>query len=149
MRPARSARFFLTAIGLWSGFEVAELWRSNAFKSSYALPVLHQGTLYGFSGRFLTAVDAASGELVFRERLRPSPGRIYASPLAADGKIYLVNTEGKAAVLKAGAEWEVLTVNDLREEVSATTAISDGRIFVRTKTTLYCFGKGPPATSMN
>jgi len=43
-------------------------------------------------------------------------------------------------VLKAGAQWEVLAVNDLREECNATPAISAGRIFVRTHETLYAFG---------
>jgi hypothetical protein len=43
-------------------------------------------------------------------------------------------------VLKAAAEWEVLQVNDLGEEIRATPALSDGRIYVRTHSSLYCFG---------
>ena len=44
-------------------------------------------------------------------------------------------------VLKAGAQWEVLSVNDLAEETHATPALSNGRIYVRTRGQLYCFGK--------
>jgi len=47
---------------------------------------------------------------------------------------------GKISVLKAGAQWEVLKVNDLAEEIHATPALSDGRIYVRTRGSLYCFG---------
>ena len=41
--------------------------------------------------------------------------------------------------LKAGAQWEVLAVNDVADEVNATPALSDGRVYVRTRSALYCF----------
>ena len=47
---------------------------------------------------------------------------------------------GKTTVLKAGAQWEVLSASDLDETVQATPAIADGRIYVRTETALYAFG---------
>jgi len=53
--------------------------------------------------------------------------------------VYLANTEGKITVLKAGAEWEVLAVNEIDDEVNATPALSDGRVYVRTHGALYCF----------
>ena len=59
--------------------------------------------------------------------------------MAADNKVFLANTEGKITVLKSGAQWEVLKVNDLAEEIHATPALSDGRIYVLTRGTLYCF----------
>ena len=67
----------------------------------------------------------------------------YASPVAADGKIYTISEEGKAAVIRAGAQWELLAVNDLGDETFATPAFSDGRIFVRTRSTLYSFAAKP------
>ena len=60
--------------------------------------------------------------------------------MAADGKVYLASDDGKITVLKAGGQWEVLGVNDLGDEIRATPALSDGRIFVRTKGAVYCFG---------
>ena len=60
--------------------------------------------------------------------------------MAADGKVYLASDDGKITVLKAGGQWEVLSVNDLGDEIRATPALSDGRIFVRTKGAVYCFG---------
>jgi outer membrane protein assembly factor BamB len=68
-------------------------------------------------------------------------GEYYASPVAADGKLFLSSGEGKISVLKAAANWEVLQVNDLGEEIHATPALSDGRIYVRTHSSLYCFGQ--------
>lgn len=58
----------------------------------------------------------------------------------ADGKVFLTTSEGKITVLKAAAEWDVLQVNDLADEVHATPALGDGGIYVRTHGTLYCFG---------
>lgn len=52
---------------------------------------------------------------------------------------YVTNQEGKVTVLKAAAQWEILAINDLDDEVFATPAIDRGRIYLRTRGTLYCF----------
>ena len=59
----------------------------------------------------------------------------------ADGKICFASETGKLSVVAPGAAWEVIAVNDLREEIYATPALSDGKIFVRTMGGLYCFSK--------
>lgn len=92
------------------------------------------------TGGIITALDPATGRLLKQGRSPGALGEYYASPVAADGKVFLANTEGKLTVLKAGAEWEVLAVNDLNEEISATPALSGGRLYVRTRGALYCFG---------
>ena len=50
-------------------------------------------------------------------------------------------------VVRAGADWETLAVNDLDDEVYATPAIAGGRIFIRTRSALYCFGPATVATT--
>jgi hypothetical protein len=60
--------------------------------------------------------------------------------VAGDGKIYFVNKDGKVTVVRAGADWQVLSTGDLDEQVIATPAISGGRVYMRTETKLYCFG---------
>jgi outer membrane protein assembly factor BamB len=65
--------------------------------------------------------------------------KVYASPVAADGKVFFAGLEGKLAVLKAGAQWDVLAVNDLGDEIYATPAIAGKSLYVRTKGKLYCF----------
>jgi hypothetical protein len=69
-------------------------------------------------------------------------GEYYASPVAGDGKIYLVNLDGKTTVLKSGVDWEPLSTGDLGEQVIATPAIADSCIYIRTEGTLYGFGEG-------
>ena len=60
--------------------------------------------------------------------------------MAADGKVYLVSQSGVVSVLNAAGKPEVLAVNELDDECYATPAIADGRIYVRTRSALYCFG---------
>ena len=90
-------------------------------------------------GGIVTSLDAATGRLLKEGRTREAMGEYYSSPVAADGKVFLASSEGKITVLKAAAEWEVLRVNDLADEVHATPALSEGRIYVRTHGALYCF----------
>jgi hypothetical protein len=54
-----------------------------------------------------------------------------------------VSGTGKVSVLKAGAEWEVLGVTDLKEDVFATPALGTGMIFIRTREALYAFRAAP------
>ena len=90
-------------------------------------------------GGIVTSLEPGTGALLKQGRSEKAPGQYLASPVAADGKIFMVSEEGKLTVLKAGAQWEVLAVNNLEDECYATPAISGGRIFVRTRGTLYAF----------
>ena len=65
----------------------------------------------------------------------------YSSPVAADNKIFMISESGKVSVLKAGPQWEILAVNDLSDEVFATPAITNGVIYVRTRSALYAFAQ--------
>jgi outer membrane protein assembly factor BamB len=85
-------------------------------------------------------VDPATGRLIKQGRSPSALGTYYASPVAAEDKVFVANTDGKITVLKASGAWEVLGVNDIGEEVHATPALSDGRLYVRTRGSLYCFG---------
>jgi hypothetical protein len=60
--------------------------------------------------------------------------------VAADGKIYMVSELGKVAVLEPGPELDLIAVNDLDDTVYGTPALAGDRIYLRTGTTLYCFG---------
>ena len=72
-------------------------------------------------------------------RLREAVDSYYASPVAGDGKVYFVSRSGIASVLSAGPEQVPLSVADLADEVAATPALADGRLYLRTKSALYCF----------
>ena len=66
-------------------------------------------------------------------------GNYYASPVAGDGKIYVLGENGFMVVLEQGPELTVLAKNDMGESCIATPAIADGRIYVRTLNKLLCF----------
>jgi hypothetical protein len=73
-------------------------------------------------------------------RVTGAIGGYSASPVAAAGKVYLASEDGKITVLRAGREWDVITVNDLGEPCYATPALSGGSIYLRTDAALYRFG---------
>ena len=116
-------------------------WRFEKALAYIPAPLVYQNVYYMVAtGGRVTALNAATGEVLKQGRSPEALGEYYASPVAADGKVYLANEEGQLSVLKAGADWMVLSVNDLGEEVHATPALSEGRIYVRTRSSLYCFG---------
>jgi outer membrane protein assembly factor BamB len=116
-------------------------WRFKKNLPYIPAPLVYQDVYYMVrTGGIITSLDPATGRLLKEGRSRDAIGQYYASPVAADNKLFLASGEGKMTVLKAGAEWEVLAVNDLDDEIHATPALSDGLIYVRTHSTLYCFG---------
>jgi outer membrane protein assembly factor BamB len=119
-----------------------ELWRyDKGFSGVIPSPLLYEGVLYVVkNGGILTAFDPATGSVLKAGRVQGALGGYSASPVAADGKIFLISEDGKIAVLRPGRDWEVLAVNDLGEGAFATPALSAGRIYVRTDEALYCFG---------
>ncbi len=88
-----------------------------------------------------TGFDAKTGEQVVRERL-PGGGKstFSASPVSADGRIYTTSETGQIDVIKAGRKFEVLGSNQMNEVCMATPAISNGLLFVRARSNLYCIG---------
>jgi outer membrane protein assembly factor BamB len=93
-------------------------------------------------GGILTALDPATGNVLKQTRLVGALDDYFSSPVAADGKIYVVSQSGKVSVLKAGVELEILAVNDLHEECYASPALGPGEIYIRTQSTLYAFRAG-------
>jgi outer membrane protein assembly factor BamB len=116
------------------------LWRFKKNLPFVPTPVVYDGLVYMVkAGGIVTAIDPATGLATKEGRSKDAPGDYTASPIAADGKVFLASVNGKITVLKAGREWDVLGVNDLGDEIQATPALAGGRIYVRTRGTLYCF----------
>ena len=118
------------------------LWKHARSLPNVPSPLAYRGVLYTLKeGGILTSYDMRTGEVSKQARLQGALGDYYASPVAADGKLYVVSEEGKASVIQAGAQWQTLKVNDLGDGCRATVAIGDGRLYIRTYETLYCFVK--------
>lgn len=107
--------------------------------ASYVPSILHyQGLLYMTNEiGVVTCADAATGEAVWKHRLG---GIFFASPVAGDGKVYMISETGETFVLRAGRKPEVLATNDLGERMVASPAISAGRIYLRGDGMLFVAG---------
>lgn len=115
------------------------LWLTPKGASYVPSIIYYNGLLYMTSDAgILTCADAGTGEEVWRQRLR---GVFFASPVAADGKVYLVSETGETIVIRAGREPQILARNNLRERLMASPAISRGHIFLRSDENLFCIGK--------
>ena len=118
------------------------VWRYRKGLPNVPSPLLYRDVLYMVKdGGILTTLDPKTGNVYKQARLPGALGRYWASPVAADGKVYVASEEGKVTVLAASANWEILSTNDLADEVFATAAIEPGRIYFRTRSALYCFGQ--------
>ncbi len=108
-------------------------------------PLLYDGLLYMINdGGIVTILDPATGERLDQGRLLDGVDSYRASPVAGDGKIYMVSELGMVSVLEPGPTLRVVAAADLDDTVYGTPAIDGGRIYLRTGTTLYCFGLTTP-----
>lgn len=117
------------------------LWREKRALPEVPSPLFYRGHVYLIKdGGMVSCLEAATGKLVYRQRLGVS-GHYYASLVAAGDNLYAVSRDGVVVVFKAGTKGEVLSKNDLQEQVVATPALADGTVFVRTAGHLYAFAK--------
>jgi hypothetical protein len=117
------------------------VWNIKKSYPSIPAPLIYRGLMYLMKeGGIVSSLDPASGQILKQGRTPDALEEYYASPVAADGKIFLISASGKVTVLKAGAQWEILAMNDLGEEVWATPAIAGGNLYIRTRSALYSFG---------
>jgi len=94
-------------------------------------PLIHDGLVYLCKAEFglLTCLDLATGKELYNQRLQH--GKYRASPVFADGKIYVTSHDGYVSVVKPGPKFELLADNMLEDNFSASPAISNGRIYLR------------------
>lgn len=117
------------------------LWHYNRTVPQLPSSLLYQDVLYMVNdGGIMTALDPRTGAVRAQRRLRGAVDAYYASPVAADGKVIVVSESGNVVVIKADGALSVLAVNPLDDLAYATPAIADGRLYVRTRGALYCFG---------
>ncbi len=104
-----------------------------------ASPLFFNNTVFTVKdGGILTSLDARSGKPLQTKRVAGA-GNYYSSPVAGDGKVYLLDQKGRLSVISGEGKWQVLHRAQFGEETYATPAIVDGRIYLRTDGHLYCF----------
>jgi outer membrane protein assembly factor BamB len=144
-RARRAAQNSLIAVRLGGKGDVTAthiLWRYSKAQPDVPCPLVYKGVLYLVkTGGIATSLNPITGEVLKQSRLRGALEGYYSSPVGADDKVYMISQAGKVSVLKAGGDWDLLALNDLEEEAYATPAIAAGKIYLRTRNTLYCFAK--------
>jgi outer membrane protein assembly factor BamB len=120
-------------------------WSKTGRGSYMPTPLAYGGLLYVLANNgVFDAYRAATGDEVYRQRL-PHPGSGFsASPVAADGRIYIASEDGDVIVVAAGPEFRHLATISMGELLMATPAISDGAMFVRSSTALWAIGRRIP-----
>ena len=118
----------------------AVLWARDRDTPYVSTPLLYRGQLYFFKHvlSFLTSADAATGRTLFTERV--GLGNVFASPVAAAGRIYLLGREGKALVLEPGPTLKILAENQLADGFDASPVIVGGDLYLRGRRFLYAVG---------
>ena len=117
------------------------VWRVQKSYPGIPAPLIYRDVMYLMKeGGIVSSVNPATGEILKQGRTPNALEEYYASPVAADGKIFVASASGKVTVLKAGAQWEILATNDLDDEIWATPAIAGNSLYIRTRNALYSFG---------
>jgi len=116
------------------------LWTLDRGTSYTPSPVLHDGKLYFLTDSgMLSCLNAVTGEPFYRQQRLPKPYQFKASPVAANGKLYLAAENGDVVVVKMGPAFEIVSTNTLTDQsFIATPAISGGSMYLRSQEALYC-----------
>jgi outer membrane protein assembly factor BamB len=114
-------------------------WKFDQGTSDSPSPVVAGDLLFMVTNDgIVRCLDARDGRLHWKERLK---GEFRSSPLLAEGRVYFTNVRGQTTVIAAAPQYEKLAENQLPDEVIASPAVSDGKIFLRGRKALYCLGK--------
>jgi outer membrane protein assembly factor BamB len=139
-RGAAAFRIPLDAAGDVTGSDKI-IWSYNELATPYVpSPLLVDERLYFTKANepLLTCLNAKTGKTILnRERLR-ALGTLYASPVAADGRIYISDRDGTTMVLQHGDKLNVLSVNRLGEPIDASPAVVGKQLFLRGAKHVYC-----------
>jgi len=123
----------------------AIVWQLDRDTPYVPSPLLYEGKLYLLkrNSGVLSCLDARTGDQLYQERL-PGVENVFASPVAADGRLYFTGREGTTLVIGTGPELEVLASNRLDEHFDASMALVDGDVYLRGRSHLYCISENEP-----
>jgi len=113
-------------------------WQTNRLNPYVPSPLIANGRLYlVLDSGTAYCRNLENGDVIWRTRLG---GTFFSSPILVSGKIYVTNTQGQTYVFRATDEFELLSVNEIREPCYSTPAVVGNRIFLRTLENLFCIG---------
>ncbi|MDA7898907.1 PQQ-binding-like beta-propeller repeat protein [Pirellulales bacterium] len=115
-------------------------WTVSRNTPDIASPLLHDGKIWFYKGKtgLLTCLNIHDGTPVYEQKRIEGVSHTYASPVAANGFIFMTDRGGTITVIRDGDEPVVISVNEMEEGVDATPALIDSELFIRGETTLFC-----------
>lgn len=117
-------------------------WKMNKHLPYVSSPLCYDGRIYAIkNGGLASCYEAKTGRVLYQAERLDAPGDYYSSAVAADGRVYIASQQGIVTVLAAGDALTVLARNRLGEQIFATPALLDGRIYLRTEKHLFAFGE--------
>ena len=118
-------------------------WDKNSGTPYVPTPLAHNGHIYTVDDNGTAACYAAkTGAEVWRRRLDAGVGKVSASPVLIDGKVYAFDERGAVYVFAASPKsYQLLAKNAIGEVVFSSPAVADGRLYVRGSKHLFCIGK--------
>ena len=120
----------------------AIVWSRRGRGSYMPTPLIYGGLLYVLANNgIFDAYDPATGDEIYRNRIPHLGSGFSASPVAADGKIYLSNEDGDMVVISAGRKFDHIATNPMGELLMATPALSQGVMYVRGVSNLFAIGR--------
>ena len=119
------------------------LWKHTRSTSYVPSATLVNDRLYFVRGNtaVLSCLDAKTGRVLYEGQRLPGLREVYASPIAADGRVYFTSREGVTIVIAEGPDFAQLAVNRLDDEVDASAAVIGDRIYMRGRRFLYCIAR--------
>jgi outer membrane protein assembly factor BamB len=122
------------------------LWSVSRHLPYVSSPLCYNGRVYAIkSGGLASCYEVRTGKTIYQAERLDAPGDYYSSAVAADGRVYVASQKGTVVVIDASndaTQLRVLARNNMGEQVFATPAILDGRIYLRTEKHLFAFGEG-------
>ena len=121
----------------------AVVWTSDKKPPYIPSPLLKKGKLYYLEGNKcrLSCVEAKTGKIYYLAQKMEGMKSVYASPVYANGYIYVVDRKGNCSVIKEGTEFEVVFKNKLEDKFDASPAIVGNELFLRGLQYLYCISE--------
>lgn len=117
------------------------IWVNSEQVPHVSSPLFYNNHVYIIrDGGIISCFQAESGKLLYREKLG-APGAYFASPVAANGMLYIASRNGIVTIIDTGDTLKIISRNNLSDIINATPAAVDNKLYLRTKKTLFAFGK--------
>lgn len=143
-RTRRASRNGLMAVKLGGSGDVTDThvrWRFEKSLPDVPAPLVYKDVVFIVkSGGIATTLNPQTGRVIKQARLTGALEDYYSSPIGVDDKVYIASEHGKVVVLRAAGDWEILAINDFDSDIFATPAVSEGKMYIRTRDALYAIG---------